>query len=86
MNSISINDLRSEDGCGLSLFLGRGTKHNVRLSHPDGWSVLVTVGASDRQMHVAISEPSSYTGSSKDLKLTYTDPVNFEGLHPEGAE
>ena len=84
MNAISINDLQSEDGCSLSLFLGNNCSHNLRVSHPDGWSVLLKMSVTSRQMELSVSEPSSYTGSGKDLKLTYSDPVNFEGLHTEG--
>lgn len=86
MNAISINNLQSEDGCSLSLFLEDNCAHNLRVSHPDGWSVLIKMSVSAHQMQLSINEPSSYTGSGKDLRLTYSDPVNFQGLHPDGGE
>ena len=82
-SSINISGIDQSSRCALSIFISEGDEHTLRISHPDGWSVLLGVAALERGMSVSISKPTSYGANSNKLELTYTDPVNFEGLHPE---
>jgi hypothetical protein len=81
-SSFNICGISESSRCAISVFLSEGDDHTIRISHPDGWSVLLGVACRDRGMGVSISEPTSYGREANRVELTYTDPVNFEGLHP----